>query len=195
MANLVHSGNQTGGKSTKNAQDLADILGGVADLTALTDSTTGTAADTLAAGVGVETIWLPMITLAEVADGDLITDLTLGYKFKILSVAFVVDTAVTTAAKATTLTVEIGAVATTGGALALTSANCTPKGAVVAGTAITALNTGSAAATISLVAASTTTFVEGKGSVVLTVQNMDTADAVASLADRINDTISQLGGN
>lgn len=48
MANLVHSGDQAGGKSTKNAQDLSDVLGGVAELTALTDSTGGTAGNTVA---------------------------------------------------------------------------------------------------------------------------------------------------
>ena len=37
---------------------------------AITDSTTGTVADTMAAGVGVETIAIP-ITLANVADGEM----------------------------------------------------------------------------------------------------------------------------
>lgn len=51
----IHSGNVSGGISTKNAQDLAIALEGldtaiaaVGDLTALTDSTGGTANDTVA---------------------------------------------------------------------------------------------------------------------------------------------------
>ena len=44
----IHSGNQAGGKSTKNAQDLATILGGVEALVVLTDNSGGTAADTVA---------------------------------------------------------------------------------------------------------------------------------------------------
>jgi len=47
MANLVHSGEKSGGKSTKNAQDLASILGGAGSITALTDGSLGTASDTL----------------------------------------------------------------------------------------------------------------------------------------------------
>jgi hypothetical protein len=176
---------------------LSDINGvtaaAAATAAAITDNTTGTASQTLAAGVGVKTVVFPLITLSEVADGDLITDYTPGYKFKLLSVEFVVDTAVTTAAKASSLNFDIGATPTTGGVLALTSANCTPKGAVVAGSAITAANTGSASDTISLIAASTTTFVEGKGSVVLTIQNMDTADAVASITDDYGKLLTDVG--
>jgi hypothetical protein len=54
-------------------------------------------------------------------------------------------------------------------------------GEKILGSAITAANTGAAAATISLEAASTTAFAEGQVMVVLWIQNMDTADALASL--------------
>lgn len=43
----IHSGNQSGGKSTKNAQDLATILAGVEGITSLTDNSGGTANNTL----------------------------------------------------------------------------------------------------------------------------------------------------
>lgn len=154
--------------------------------TALTDSTTGTAATTLAAGTGVTTITIP-VTLANVANGDVLTAYTPGYKFKILSAAFAVTTAATTADKLTTLNIEIGTTNVTGGEIALTSANCTPLGAVVAGAAITAANTGSASATISIEASSTTAFAEGAGVILLKVQNMDTADTAASITTLANE--------
>ena len=49
MANLFHSGEKGGGKSTKNAQHLAAALGGAGALTALTDSSGGTAGNVLSA--------------------------------------------------------------------------------------------------------------------------------------------------
>lgn len=152
---------------------------------ALTNSTTGSAGTTLAAGVGVYILLLP-IALAGVADGDVLTAFTLGHKFKILGVDFAVTTPVTTADKLSTLNLEIGSTDLTGGAVALTSANCTPLGAVVAGSAVTGANTGAAGDTISVEASSTTAFAEGAGVLIVRVQNMDTADAVASLANLAN---------
>lgn len=154
-----------------------------ADLTAadLTDNSTGSAGATIAAGVGEGSLAF-YINLATLSDADQITTYTLGYKFKILSVDFIVHIPVTTGSKASTLNLEIGTTDLTGGVVALTSANCTPRGAIVAGTAVTAANTGAANATISLEASSTTAFVEGSGWLVINIQNMDTADAVASLA-------------
>jgi len=152
---------------------------------AFTDNTTGATTATLAAGVGVSTISLP-IELAEVIDGDVLTTYTPGYKFKILAVDFAVAVDVTTGAKASTLNVEIGTTNLTGGAVALTSANCGTVGAVVAGTAVTAANTGSASDTISVEGSATTTFIEGSGCLLITMQNMDTADAFAGLVTQVN---------
>lgn len=148
---------------------------------ALTDSTTGTAGTTLAAGAGVFTLSVP-VDLPSVADGDILVAFTPGYKFKVLSATFAVTKPVTTGAKATTITAKIGSNAITGFSVALTSANCTPIGALVASSAITAANTGAANATFTLTAGSTTAFAEGQGVLLITVQNMDTADAVASIA-------------
>lgn len=148
----------------------------------LTDSTGGTAATTLAAGVGISVMPF-QIDLAGITDADVLTTWTPGYKFKIVALDFFVSVAATTAAKLTTLNAKIGVTATTGGAVALTSANCTPKGVKVAGSAITAANTGTAANTVSIVASATTAFAEGAGWILLTIQNMDTADAFASLVN------------
>lgn len=158
----------------------------------LTDNTTGTAADTLAAGAGVQTLAF-FVNLASIAaNGDILTNYTPGYKFKILSVDFRVCKAATTAAKAATLNLEIGTTNLTGGVVALTSANCTPAGAAVAGTAVTAANTGTDTDTISVEAASVTAFVEGDGWLLVKIQNMDTADTEASLAAKLNAVMTAL---
>jgi hypothetical protein len=151
----------------------------------LTDNSTGAAGTTIAAGVG-ESQLVFYINLATLSDADQITTYTVGYKFKILAVDFITHIPVTTGSKASTLNLEIGTTNLTGGVVALTSANCTPRGAIVAGTAVTAANTGSATDTISLEAASTTTFIEGTGWLVIDIQNMDTADAIASLAAQVD---------
>lgn len=158
-----------------------------ADGTALTDSTGGDVTGaTLAATAGVSTIAIP-VNLVTVADGDVLTTYTPGYKFKILSVDAAVTNEVTTADKASTLNVEIGTTNLTGGAVALTSANTATLGAVVAGSAVTAANTGAADATISIEAASTTAFAEGQVVVLIRIQNMDVADNEAKTAELVNE--------
>lgn len=161
-----------------------------------TDSSGGTAGTTVAAGVG-KYILPHYINLASITGaGDVLTTFTVPHKFKILSFdAFVVIPA-TTAAKAVTLNLEIGTTDLTGGAIALTSANCTPMGAKIAGSAITAANTGAADATVSIEAASVTAFVEGTVMVQIHMQNMDTADAFATLltaGDEVANTVSLSG--
>jgi hypothetical protein len=154
---------------------------------ALTDSTTGTAATTLAAGTGVHTVSIP-IQLAQITGaGDVLTTYTPGYKFKVLATAFAVTTRVTTAAKAATLNLEIGTTNVTGGDVALTSANSGTLGAVVAGSAVTAANTGTSSDTISIEAASVTAFSEGQGVLLIKLQNMDTADTAASVTRLLNE--------
>lgn len=179
------------GDSGTHDDTLAD---GLTTGAAVTDNTTGSAAATWAAGLGCTTLAFK-IDLANLADGDVLTTYTPGYKFKILSVDFRVHKAVTTADKLSTLNLEIGTTNVTGGAVALTSANCTPAGAAVAGSAVTAANTGSASDSFSIEAASTTAFAEGSGWLLVKIQNMDTADAMAKVAAMLNtlrtDTIVQ----
>lgn len=162
------------------SEQVADIAARTAQASAdLTDNTTGAASTTLAAGAGQ--YWLTFnFDAADFANGDMVTTMTVGHKFKILNLIAVCTKAVTTGAKAATLNLEIGTTDLTGGVLALSGAYS--LGAVTACTAITAANTGSAAATISLEASSVTAFAEGRFSVGILIQNMDTADAIASLA-------------
>lgn len=152
-------------------------------LATLVDNSTGTASSTIAAGVGCYILTIP-INLASVANGDVLTNFVPGHKFKILKETFAVTVPVTTGSKLATLNSEIGTTNVTGSALALTSATCTPIGALVAGTAITAANTGSATDTFSVEAASVTAFTEGAGVYMALIQNMDNADAAASFAGR-----------
>jgi len=109
------------------------------------------------------------IVLATVTAGDVLTTFTPGFAGRIEKVDFAVTTAVTTGSKLATLNLEIGTTNLTGGAVALTSANCTPLGAVVAGSAVTAGNSFGATDTISIEGASVTTFIEGAGVLLVTL--------------------------
>ena len=159
---------------------------------ALTDSTTGTAGTTLNAGAGVQVVSIPIELATITTNGNVLTAYTPGFKFKLLAVSFAVKAPVTTSGKLTTLSLKIGSTAVTGGAVALTSANATPLGAIIAGSSITAANTGSSSATLSVVSSSTTAFTEGNGTLLLTVQNMDTADAIASQTVLLNELRASL---
>ena len=121
--------------------------------------------------VANSTVSIPIV-LATVADGDIVTTYTPGFKFKIVKVDFLVTTAVTTGAKASTLNLEINTTNLTGGTVALTSAAATPLGKVIAGAAVTANNVGDADDTISVEASSTTPFVEGAGVLLIQLQDI-----------------------
>jgi len=77
------------------------------------------------------------MNLADVADGDLLTEWVPGFAGTITDFLAIVNKAATTADKASTLNLEIETTNVTGSELALTSANMTPKGAKVACTGIT----------------------------------------------------------
>lgn len=112
------------------------------------------------------------INLASItAAGDVVTTWTPGFAGRIEKSAWIQGTPVTTAAKLASLNVEIGTTNVTGGVVALTSATCTPLGAVIAGTAITAANSFSATDTISIEASSVTAFSEGSGVLQLTISS------------------------
>lgn len=124
-----------------------------------------------AAGGAPFVVTIP-VTMANIADGDLVTTWTPGFNGSITKLDFLVTDAVTTSAKASTLNAEIGTTNLTGGTVALTSANCTPLGAIVAGSAITAANTFVSTDTVSIEASSTTTFVEGAGTLIITGRSL-----------------------
>lgn len=110
------------------------------------------------------------VVLSKVSAADVVTEYIPGFAGTIEKISFIVTDPVTTAAKAATLNLEIGTTNLTGGALALTSANCTPLGKVIDGTAITGNNSFGATDKISVEASSVTAFVEGQGVLVLVIK-------------------------
>lgn len=73
--------------------------------------------------------------LTSLADAAFLTDYIIPHAFKVIDIKSIPTTAATTAAKACTLTVKIDGTAVPGAALAMTSANQTPKGKVTVATA------------------------------------------------------------
>jgi hypothetical protein len=95
------------------------------------------------------------------ASGDVLTEISPNLEGEIIHWEAAVIVPATTAAKLTTLNLEIGTTNVTGGALALTSANCTPLGAVIAGAAITGNNKLTRDSKLSIEHSATTAFSEG----------------------------------
>jgi hypothetical protein len=164
--------------------------------TALTDNSTGTASNTIAAGAGVFTITIPLTSLATGLSTlaiDLLTNYIPGYAFKLLSFDFVTTIVGAGAGASQTFNLEIGTTNTTGGVLNVTLASTAGIGGVTSGTAITANNVGTVTDSLSIeMAAGGTVFSSGSGYFVIKLQNMDTANAIASLSDHVNDLITSL---
>jgi hypothetical protein len=159
----------------------------------ITDSSGGVSSDAvIPATVGEFTLAF-FVNLVDLAAADTITALVLGYNFKIKTIKFVVEHAVTTAAKAATLTPYINGSGITVGVLNLTSANCTPKGAVVSATGYTAPSVvGTNTQGFSITGSAITAFIEGSGWIVLEIQNYDDANAFANLTLAVNALIAAL---
>lgn len=102
------------------------------------------------------------VTLSAHSNSSIAARFTPGHAGHIVKMTASVKTAVTTGSKAATFTPAVATVATTGGAVALTSANCTPVGAKVDGTAITAGAKFGPTDEITIAASSVTAFVEGE---------------------------------
>lgn len=180
LAGIVSLTNSTGG----TANDA--LVDGFTQGAAFTDSTTGTTTTTLAAGVGVYNLNFSIDLVAAATAADIVTDFIIGHKFKLLESFAVVTLAVTTAAKAVTIGLEIGAVAVTNSAIVITSAAATPDGIIIENAGALSANTGSATDTLTLIGSSVTAHAEGTVEYVVRVQNMDTADAFAGIATQAN---------
>lgn len=155
---------------------------------ALTDNSTGSAGDTIAAGVGVSTLSFD-VALTNTGAVDVVTACVPGYKFKILEWEFVTGVAGVGAGASRVWNLEIGTtdVGTTPSTLTLTEAGTSAVGERTAGTTVTGANTGTASDTVSIeIATGGTDFSAGSGTILIRIQNMDTADAVASLSAKIN---------
>lgn len=108
------------------------------------------------------------VDAADIADGDIVTTMVPGVVGLITKFSKTIEKAVTTGAKGTTLNLEIGTTNVTGGSLVCTGAES--LGAYQAATAITAANVLAAASTLSVEAASTTTYIEGRFGLDITIQ-------------------------
>ena len=161
--------------------------GGFSKETTVTDSSAGTSAPTtgVSANAQKETVVLPIGSLAGLINAQT-RKIALPFAGTVTAMSFRVGNPATTAAKAATLTAQINGTPVTGGIASLTSANCTPAGAAVAATAITALNTFTAGQTIEVAVSAVTAFVEGDGYVEFTIINTDKANQAATLTAAIN---------
>lgn len=112
-------------------------------------------------------ITLPVFALSGITDADVVSSFTPGYAGRVRKIFWVQGQPVTTGSKLTTLTTSIGSTAITGGVVALTSALCTPLGKIIAGSAVSALNSFDEDDTLKVVASSTTAFAEGSGSLII----------------------------
>lgn len=121
-------------------------------------------------GNDVEYVSFPVELASITGTQDVVTSFPLAMAGTVEHVQFVVNKPVTTASKLATIGVAIDGVNATGGSVALTSANCTPMGAVVHGADFTAGNKLSLYSVISLKASSVTAFAEGNGSLVVRVR-------------------------
>jgi len=146
---------------------------------AVTDNSGGTAAPTtgVAAVAFQETINIPFGLMSSLANS-VVYKLALPYAFTVLSVLMRVDAPVTTGSKAATLTAQIAGTGITGGVISAAGTYAT--GATQAGTAITALNVGTAGQTLEIAVSSVTAFTEGSGHVEFTIVNNSRANAVAT---------------
>lgn len=155
---------------------------------AITDNTTGSAAATWAAGVGVMDISIPHTFIGGTSAVEPLTNWTPGFKFKVLSWDFVTEVALVGASGSRVANLEIGTtdVGTVVSTCTVPIANAA-VGTVTAATAVAGANTGTAADTLSLeIASGGTAFSAGSGTFHVRIQNMDTADAMAKVAAQLN---------
>ena len=152
---------------------------------AITDSTGGTAAPTtgVTAAAYLETINLDLGAMAAVADAQ-VYKIAIPYAFTLSSVLFRAGNPITTAAKAATFTSRINGTPCAGGVVSVAGAYAT--GTTQAGTAVTALNVGTAGQTIEVVVSGTTPFIEGSGWIGFTIINNSSANAAATIIAAVN---------
>lgn len=150
---------------------------------AVTDNSGGTSADTVAAGAGL--VYIPIrIAAAALANGQEYQFLP-GFAGKLMTINVRASEAITTGAKAATITGRVNAGALGGGGV-IALAGAYAVGAAQAGTAITGANAFTAAQTVGFTVGSVTTFIEGAIIVELGIQNTDLTAAQAKYAAMLN---------
>lgn len=169
---------------------IANVALGAAIPTVLTDNSTGTASNVIAAGAG-QFIHSVYFRAAAITGNVLLYTYTPGFAYKIVRISAAIVDAITTGAKAATLTTAIAGTPTTGGVVTI-SGTYALGAEQASSSAITAANTGSTVQAITVTASAVTAFAEGGFMLQFQLQNMDTANAVASLSDHVNDVVDTL---
>jgi len=160
--------------------------------TALTDNTGGTASNTIAAGVALQKFFFQHVFIGGTSAAEPVTNWTPGFAFEIEQFECVTSELLVGAGGSRVFNIEIGTTDLTGGVLTVPIAN-SAVGTLTAATAITGANTGSAADNISIeLANGGTEFTAGSITLILTIRNLDLNNAIASLADHVNDLITSL---
>lgn len=142
------------------------------------------------AGVGAYNITFPCHPATGTAAGEVVTEYTIGHKFRIIAWAFVPTVAMVGGSRVFNMEIDTTDVGTTPSTVTIPA---TAIGVVIPGTTVAGANTGSATQKFSIeVAAGGTSLSAGEGYFIVSIQNMDSADAVASLSDHVNDLITAL---
>lgn len=154
---------------------------------AFTDNSGGVAADTIPVGASYR-LHTFRHALADLANSQEYK-YDAGHAGKLVAINARVVKAVTTGAKAATVTGRVNAGALGGGGVvSLTSANCANIGDQVAGSAITGANSFTAAQTFGYAISGVTAFAEGEVVVECLIMNTDLAAFIAAMADKWNET-------
>ena len=139
-----------------------------------------TIANTAGDTVAVSTLSIP-IDMTVVASGAIMTAITPGYSFELMSAELLITKAVTGSGATAELSMTIGSDAVTGGVVTPTLASGGTLGAVIAGTAITSGATGSASDTLTLTAGTVTAFTAGSAVLMIKIKNLDTITALTQV--------------
>lgn len=148
----------------------------------------------IAVGVGYSRIHFRHQFIGGTSAVEPVTNLTLGYKFRIVSWDWITTVLLVGAggSRVANMTINGVAVGTVMSTVTVAIASAA-VGTVIAGTAVAGANTGDATATLSIqIANGGTAFTAGSGLFSILVQNMDTADAIANICKHINDLIAAL---
>ena len=161
----------------------------ISGVSGITDNSTGTSGTAVAGTVGIEHVGYSILAV-DIVTGTIMSGVQPGYAFKILSFDARCNDQVTTAGRSSNLNLSINGVALTGGVIGLSGTYTI--GQAQPGSAITGGATGNAGDSISIVANTVTAFAQGSFMLYITIQNMDTANAFASILNRLNALITGL---
>lgn len=178
--------NQTAVTDSTTGSVADAIAAAVTQMDALTNNTGGVSGTTtFAAGVGEYILSFPISNLSSlvVGGGDLVTAITIGHRFQVMSWRFITNVPGVGAGATFAVNMEIGTtdVGTVVSTCTVTEASTSATGEVTLGTAVSGAATGSAADTFSIEHAAGTVFTAGSGVFQVLIKNLDTADAISGL--------------